>query len=112
ASESERLDVIMPAAAALGAGEDAFEVIEAAGLLRVERGRVTFRHPLLRSAVYSAAPPAARRAAHRALADAIADEDDPERVWHKAAATIVPDERVAAALERTAEGARRRRGHA
>jgi DNA-binding CsgD family transcriptional regulator len=111
ASESERLDAIMPAAAALGAREDAFEAIEAVGLLSIERGRVMFRHPLLRSAVYSAAPAAARRAAHRALAEAIADEDDPERVWHQAAATIAPDERVAAALERTAESARRRSGY-
>jgi DNA-binding CsgD family transcriptional regulator len=112
ASESGRVDVIVPAAATLAAGEGAFEAVEAAGLLRIEGGRVTLRHPLLRSAVYSAAPAAARRAAHHALAGAIADEDDPERVWHEAAATIAPAERVAAALERTAESARRRGGHA
>ena len=38
------------------------DAAEAAGLLRV-RGRVAFRHPLVRSAVYRASPPDDRRRA-------------------------------------------------
>ena len=38
---------------------------EAAGLLAVDAGRITFRHPLLRSAVYHDAPPAMARCATR-----------------------------------------------
>jgi DNA-binding CsgD family transcriptional regulator len=83
---------------------------EAAGL--VELGaRVTFRHPLLRSAIYGAAAPDARRAAHGALAAASdSDLDLDRRAWHRAQATPVPDEQVAAELEQSAARARARGG--
>jgi DNA-binding CsgD family transcriptional regulator len=81
---------------------DALDEAEAAAL--VERGgRIGFRHPLMRAAVYSAAAPVARREAHRRLADV---ETGARRAWHLAEAADGPDEEVARLLEETSTEAR------
>jgi DNA-binding CsgD family transcriptional regulator len=83
---------------------------EADGLLELGT-QVTFRHPLLRSAIYRAAPPDERRAAHHALAAATDPRFDPDRrAWHRAHAIAGPDEDVALELERSAARARARGG--
>jgi len=98
------------AAERLGVSAGAAEVGGAVGLLTIN-GRVTFRHPLVRSAVYRAASPDERRAAHTALAATIDADADPDRhAWHRAAATSGPDDGVAAELESAAERARARGG--
>jgi DNA-binding CsgD family transcriptional regulator len=98
------------AAEALGIGADAVEPAADAGLLTVGQ-RVTFRHPLVRSAVYRAASPWERRAVHQALAGATDPRADPDRrAWHRAQATLGPDEEVASELERSAGRAQARGG--
>jgi DNA-binding CsgD family transcriptional regulator len=94
----------------LGLGPGAVAAVADAGLLTIGE-RVTFRHPLVRSAVYRAASPPERRAAHAALAGATDPEADPDRrAWHRAQATPGPDEEVASELERSAGRAQARGG--
>jgi DNA-binding CsgD family transcriptional regulator len=98
------------AATVLGIVGPVLEPAERAGLLEVD-GRVRFRHPLVRSAVYRAASAEQRRGVHRALAEATDAETDPDRrAWHRAEATDGPDESVAGELERAAGRAQARGG--
>jgi len=93
------------ATACLRAGTSAGQLAdaEASGLVRLDADRVTFAHPLIRGLVYGEARAADRRAAHAALA-AVLREDDDRRAWHLAAATMGPDEEVAAALDGSGAG--------
>jgi DNA-binding CsgD family transcriptional regulator/tetratricopeptide (TPR) repeat protein len=89
----------------LGVAE--LEIAEEHGVIVLDGDRLTFRHPLMRSAAYHDAPRADRRAAHRALARTLA-EGSPARAWHLARAAVGPDESVAQALEEAAMVTNRR----
>jgi len=79
---------------------------ERARLVHFDRdGRLTFRHPLTRSAVTDLSTSSERREAHRALAPFAAPE---RRAWHLAEAAVGPDEDVASLLEETARKVLRR----
>lgn len=67
--------------------------------------------PATPRALYDAARFVDRRRAHLRLADAVGGRAD-RRAWHLAAATLGPDEQVAAALEDGADAARRYAGWA
>jgi len=73
---------------------------ERAQVVRVDLdGRLSFRHPLTRSAVSELATSEDRREAHRALAPHASHD---RRAWHLAEASVGPDEEVASLLELTA----------
>jgi DNA-binding CsgD family transcriptional regulator/tetratricopeptide (TPR) repeat protein len=98
------------AAGRLGVSPAATSGLEAQELLAIGE-RVTFRHPLARSAVYGSASAEERRTIHLALAAATDAQTDPDRrAWHRAAATDGPDEQVASELELSARRALTRGG--
>ena len=102
------LALVWRAAQRLGIPESAAPTVESDGLLALNDG-VVFRHPLVRSAVYRASGPKDRSDVHRALAEATDPEIDPDRrAWHRAQAAFMPDEDVAAELERSAARAQAR----
>jgi DNA-binding CsgD family transcriptional regulator len=96
------------AAEHLSINVDAAAPAEETGLVAF-RGRVRFRHPLVRSAVFRTAGTSDLRAAHDALAFATDLDLDPERhAWHRAYAAAEPDEEIVKELEQAAEHAQRR----
>jgi DNA-binding CsgD family transcriptional regulator len=102
--------LIWRAAKRLGIPESAARTVEAEAVLALSP-RVVFRHPLVRSAVYRSASLDERREVHRALAEATDPRIDPDRrAWHRAQAAAMPDEEVAADLERSAARAQARGG--
>src|SRR5580704_2527663 len=111
-SDSSDLTTLGRAAAHLGVDLSALAGAEAAGLVRLDSGRVEFRHPLARSAIYADAPARQRRDAHRALAGALPDRDVDRRAWHLAAAATGPDGAASAAMEQAGARSRGRSAYA
>lgn len=107
ADEGMTLERLRAVLADLGLPPGALDDAERAGVLIGEHGRVRFRHPLLRSVAYHAAPLADRVAVHAAIAGRLAagGGEGIRRAWHLAAAATGPDETAAAALESAARDA-------
>ncbi|MFD6530993.1 ATP-binding protein [Streptomyces sp. NPDC060184] len=72
--------------------------------------RLSFKHPLIGSAVVELATASERRRAHQALAGVLGDQLE-RRAWHLGEAAVGPDETVAALLEEAGRH-RLRRGDA
>ncbi len=104
AERSGGLRVLAAAWSSLGVATGAIEPAESCGLVRFDKQRLEFRHPLVRSLVHGDAAPAERRRAHRALAEALASDPRArdERTWHRALAALGPDAEVADALAESA----------
>ena len=82
------------------------DAASAARLVEIARGKLMFHHPLVRSAVRQAAPPAQVVAMYAALAGVIGDPE--RRLWCRAMAAVDADEEIAMALEAQASTARGR----
>jgi DNA-binding CsgD family transcriptional regulator/tetratricopeptide (TPR) repeat protein len=109
ADDTGKPDAVAAAARRLGTDLAALDSAEEDGLIRVGAAEITFRHPLVRSAIYGTATFAERRAVHRALAQTFKDAGEIDRyAWHLAAATLEPEEEVARELEQAAARARSR----
>ena len=90
---------VLEAAAPGESGLDDLAAAERARIVQVDEsaGRLTFRHPLIRSAVVALSTSDQRRRAHRVLAACVSVPE--RRAWHLAEATVGPDESVASLLE-------------
>lgn len=88
--------------------EPALDEAQSLGVLVADRGRLTFRHPLLRSAAWSVATPAQRRDAHKALAGVL--PPGPDRVLQAAAATAGRNDALAVELAAAGAAMRDRQG--
>ena len=110
---ADDVETIAAALKSMGLEPGALEAAEDAELVTIAEHRIAFRHPLIRSAVFHAAPPSERRSAHRAIADALRESSDAERLaWHLAGAALGPDEEAAIALESAARQAEQRSSYA
>jgi len=112
ADDSARLATLLQAVETLGKDPDALAEAERSGLVFVTGQDVNLRHPLVRSAMYAAAPSAERRRVHAALASVLTrTEDADRRAWHRSSSVVEPDESVVTELVEAAVRAERRGGH-
>ena len=103
------IDLVGAALAALGADADGLVPAEAAGVVTLERGRVEWRHPLLRCAAHQVLEAGQRRELHRALAGATDAAGHADRsVWHLSQSVSGRDADVAEQLADAAAVAYRR----
>lgn len=109
-NDSDRVSELLQATSLLrgeAVGVDDLQPAMDAGLVELKWHSVRFRHPLMRSAVYQAAGLGRRQKAHAVLAQVLDGVPD-RRAWHRAEATLGPDDSVADDLEDAAVRALRR----
>lgn len=112
ATGESRMEALSMAVDHLGLDLSALALAERAGVVYLDQAgqRISFHHPLLRSAAYHSASAEERRQSHLTLAEAVSDPR--RRAWHMANAAVGQDEAVAARLEEAGRDARARSGHA
>jgi DNA-binding SARP family transcriptional activator len=107
AAAPARMDVVMRALREFDLTVDELTPAERAGIVTLDDGEVRFPQELTRSAAYHRAPPDERRDARAAIARAFSELGlRAPASLHAAAATLIPDEGVAAELVTTAETTR------
>jgi len=111
ASDTSELSALARAARALGLHLADLGLAEDAGFVALADGRLEFRHPLMRSAIYGDSSPDRRRRSHGALAGALPDVEVDRRAWHLALAAFGPDDAACVALEQAGARARQRNAY-
>jgi DNA-binding CsgD family transcriptional regulator/tetratricopeptide (TPR) repeat protein len=111
AEDTGELGVVLAALQRMKLGFNDFEPAERVQLIRFGDEAVTFRHPLIRSAVYGRAAAVDRITVHRALAETLPQHTD-RRAWHLACAAVGFDDEAADAMEAAALRADLRGGYA
>lgn len=109
-NDGTSLHEILRAAAVIQGGKVGLDLLTpavGARLIEIDGLDLRFRHPLVRSAIHQAADPVARHRIHATLAAVIEDQLD-RQLWHRAAASIGPDEELAIEHDRMAARALRR----
>ncbi len=76
--------------------------------VNADDGNVGFSHPLVAATLVESSTSSERVDAHRRLADLLGDDDPDRSTWHRAEATLTPDEAVAGQLEALARRALQR----
>jgi len=109
AEQSADLQVLERALERSGVSASALVEAQHAGLVQLN-GTVTFRHPLVRSAVYGSATHNERRIAHETLAAVL--EDPVSSAWHMALMSDRADETIALQLDGAGAQAVARGAHA
>jgi DNA-binding CsgD family transcriptional regulator len=111
-SDSGAMQEILAALGTVELSVEDLEPAERGGVIVISGERLVFRHPLMRSVAYHAAPAPDRRSAHRAMASAVSGSEAPDRcAWHLAAAAVGPEEQTAELLEQAAARMRQRTGY-
>ncbi len=99
AADSSSVATVHGACQALGLSGAALGVAADAGLVDLEGDDLSFRHPLVRSAVYGAADSETRRQVHRALTTVVPRTETDRFAWHLAEGAVAPDPRTAQTLD-------------
>ena len=112
-ADTDEVQLVLDAAAALDLSVDHLEEAELSGLISVGRGVIRFKHPLVRSAIHQRSTFRERQAGHQAMAALLTDEaDDDRRAWHLVRAATGFDDELADLLEASAARALARGGPA
>jgi DNA-binding CsgD family transcriptional regulator len=99
AAAGDDLPLVARACAAGGIDVGSLAAAEQVGLVSIHQDRVTFAHPLARSAIYATATAGRRRELHATIASVMGDADPDRRAWHRSEACLGPDEGVAGELQ-------------
>ncbi|MFC8520767.1 LuxR C-terminal-related transcriptional regulator [Streptomyces sp. NPDC057257] len=110
---SGSMGTLVRCADVMGIELETLAAAERAGLIRIEGNRILFTPPQFASVVHHLAAGRERRQAYAAVADTLTSPEDADRrAWYRSWSVQGPDDRVAAALEETADAAGTRGGPA